>query len=149
MSTVRFQHALVTIAIIALIALSACSQRVRQRMVGRQRPPRCGYARGVTLVIFPLLVTMLAYAALQQPLAKLVSLHLPLALLSESPGRVRPAPRRASKLMSEGLFYTPSAHLGVALSVLLVCRIAYRFAVGGFSDPGAGSAATGLRASRP
>jgi hypothetical protein len=33
-----------------------------------------------------------------------------------------------------GLFYTPSAYLGIALSTLLVCRIAYRFASGGFSD---------------
>ena len=33
---------------------------------------------------------------------------------------------------SAGLFYTPSAHLGIALSTLLVCRIAYRFITGGF-----------------
>ena len=39
---------------------------------------------------------------------------------------------------SAGLFYTPSAHLGIALSTLLVCRIAYRFITGGF--PGAGTA---------
>ena len=39
----------------------------------------------------------------------------------------------------EGLFYTPSAHLGIALSTLLVCRIAYRFVVSGAPGMGAGS----------
>jgi hypothetical protein len=44
------------------------------------------------------------------------------------------------EVTGEGMFYTPSAHLGVALSTLLVCRIAYRFLNGG-GFPGAGSGA--------
>ena len=44
------------------------------------------------------------------------------------------------EITGEGMFYTPSAHLGVALSTLLVGRIVYRFLVSGgapWSSPGA------------
>jgi cytochrome b561 len=37
----------------------------------------------------------------------------------------------------EGMYYTPNAHLGIALSVLLVLRVGYRFAVAYFSPEAA------------
>lgn len=136
--TPQIQHALVTIAIIALIAWRMQS-RVR-RMIGRQRlsPVR----PWITLVIFPLLVAMLAYAALQQPLQNLVA-YLAVGIVVGIGLGVFGVRLTRFEVTAEGRFYTPSAHLGVALSALLACRIAYRFAVGGFSDPGAGSASAG------
>jgi hypothetical protein len=134
--TPTLQHALMTIAIIALIAWRLKSRM--RRIIGRQRLSRV--RPWVTVVLFPLVIAMLTYAALRQQhlgiyLAAGIVVGIGLGVLGLRLTRFEVTP--------EGLFYTPSAHLGVALSVLLVCRIAYRFAVGSFSDPGAGSALPG------
>ena len=134
--TPTLQHALMTIAIIALIAWRMQS-RVR-RIIGRQRLSRV--RPWVTIVIFPLVIAMLTYAALRQQhlgmyLAAGIVVGIGLGVLGLRLTRFEVTP--------EGLFYTPSAHLGVALSALLVARIAWRFAVGGFSGPDAGSAPPG------
>ena len=134
--TPTLQHALMTIAIIALIAWRMKSRM--RRLIGRQRLSRV--RPWVTLVIFPLLIAMLSYAALQQQhlgiyLASGIVVGIGLGVLGLRLTRF--------EVTTEGLFYTPSAHLGVALSALLVARIAYRFAVGGFPDPGADSAPPG------
>lgn len=134
--TPTLQHALVTIAIIALIAWRMQSRM--RRIIGRQRLSRV--RPWVTIVIFPLVIAMLSYAALQQQhlgiyLASGIVIGIGLGVLGLRLTRF--------EVTTEGLFYTPSAHLGVALSALLVARIAYRFAVGGFTGPGAGSAPPG------
>jgi hypothetical protein len=128
------QHALLTIALIALIAWRMKSRM--RRIIGRQRLSRV--RPWVTVVIFPLVIAMLSYAALQQQhlgiyLAAGIVVGIGLGVLGLRLTRFEVTP--------QGLFYTPSAHLGVALSALLVARIAYRFAVGGLAGPGAGSAA--------
>jgi energy-converting hydrogenase Eha subunit A len=130
--TPALQHALVTIALIAFIAWRMKSRM--RRMIGRQRLSRV--RSWVTIVIFPLVIAMLSYAALQQQhlglyLASGIVVGIGLGVLGLRLTRF--------EVTTEGLFYTPSAHLGVALSALLVARIAYRFAVGGFTGPGAGS----------
>jgi membrane protein CcdC involved in cytochrome C biogenesis len=132
--TPTLQQALVTIAIIALIAWRMQSRM--RRIIGRQRLSRV--RPWVTIVIFPLVIAMLTYAALRQQhlgiyLAAGIGVGVGLGVLGLRLTRF--------EVTTEGLFYTPSAHLGVALSALLVARIAYRFAVGGFTGPGAGSAA--------
>jgi hypothetical protein len=118
-------HAFVTIAIIAVIAWRLQS-RIR-RMIGRQRlsPVR----PWLTLVVFPLLILPLALASRSQPLAGAylacgVVLGIALGVLGLHLTRF-------DVLSTGSLYYTPSAHLGMALCILLVCRIAYRFAVGG------------------
>ncbi|HTD13120.1 MAG TPA: CcdC protein domain-containing protein [Steroidobacteraceae bacterium] len=134
--TASVQHALVTIAILALIAWRMHA-RVR-RMIGRQRLSRV--RPWISIVVFPLLVAMLAFAALRQHslamyLASGVIVGVGLGVLGLRLTRF--------ETTTEGLYYTPSAHLGVALSALLLCRIAYRFAVGGLPDSGAASAPPG------
>lgn len=136
--TPSVQHALVTIAIIALIVWRMHSRM--RRMIGRQRLSRV--RPWITLVIFPLLVAMLAYAALQQPLQNLLR-YLAAGMVVGIGLGVLGLRLTRFESTTEGRFYTPSAHLGVALSALLVCRIAWRFAGGGFPDPGAGSATPG------
>jgi hypothetical protein len=134
--TSSVQHALVTIAFLALIAWRM-QARVR-RMIGRQRLSRV--RPWITIVVFPLLVAMLAFAALQQ---HSLALYLAAGIIVGIGLGVLGLRLTRFDVTTEGLYYTPSAHLGIALSALLVCRIAYRFAVGGLPDPGAGSAPPG------
>ena len=123
------QQILITGAVVALIAWRMYS-RVR-RLIGRQR---LSVKRvWIRIVLFPLVVALLAFSVFMHPealgyLACGVAIGLALGALG----------LRLTKyeVTGEGLFYTPSAHLGIALSMLLIARIAYRFAVYGL--PGAG-----------
>lgn len=117
-------QSLITVAILALIAWRMYG-RIR-RNIGRQRlSPRRPW---VTLVVFPIALVLLVLATrghvlLIGSLGGGVVLGIALGLLGLHLSRFEVTP--------EGRFYTPSAHLGIALSVLLVCRIAYRFVVYG------------------
>jgi Na+-translocating ferredoxin:NAD+ oxidoreductase RnfA subunit len=132
--TPTLQQALMTIAILALLAWRMKSRM--RRLIGRQRLSRV--RPWVTVVIFPLLIAMLTYPALQQ---QHLGLYLALGIVVGIGLGVLGLRLTRFEVTTEGLFYTPSAHLGAVLSTLLVARIAYRLAVRGFTDPGAGSAA--------
>ena len=92
-----------------------------KRLVGRQRLSRV--RPWVTICLFPLLVALLLVASLAHPDALLGLISgvfagaalglcgLRLTRFEQTPG---------------GLFYTPSAPLGIALSLLFIGRIAYR-----------------------
>ena len=93
-----------------------------RRMVGRQRLSKV--RPWITLAIFPELILLLAFAATShvERLGLLAAGLLVGALLGVfgiDQTRFEPTP--------QGLFYTPNAHLGIALSLLLVGRIVYRF----------------------
>lgn len=125
-------HVLVTLAVVALIAWRLYS-RIR-RSIGRQHLSRV--RPWITLTVFPLLIALLLQAGgWRMPggacLAGGIALGLVLGVIGLRLTRYEATPA--------GLYYTPSAHLGIALSTLLVCRIAYRFAVNGL--PGATPAA--------
>ena len=94
--------------------------RIR-RLVGRQRLSRV--RPWVTLVLFPALVALLALAAHAQP-QRLLWLAAGLAV-GALLGRYG-LKRTRFEATPGGLFYTPNAHLGIALSLLLVGRVAYR-----------------------
>jgi membrane protein CcdC involved in cytochrome C biogenesis len=125
------QQLLVTVAIFALIAWRMYA-RIR-RAIGRQR---LSVKRvWVRIVLFPLAIALLAFSAATHLevlgyLACGIAAGVGLGVLG----------LRLTKyeVTGEGLYYTPSAHLGVALSTLLVARIVYRFAV--YDLPGAGAA---------
>jgi len=96
-------------------------RRVR-RMVGRQRLSRVRPWLSVTL--FPLLVLLLALAALAHPqnlwvLAAAVTVGVGLGVYSLRHTRFESG--------ADGLFYTPHAPIGIALSMLLVARVLLRF----------------------
>jgi hypothetical protein len=93
-----------------------------KRMVGRQRLSRV--RPWITLTIFPLLLMLLALAAHAHPerlglLATGVAAGAALGIFGLRKTLFEPT--------RHGLFYTPNAHLGIALSLLLVGRIAWRF----------------------
>ena len=104
--------------------------RVR-RMVGRQR--MSAVRAGITLVVFPAVILLLALAALTHPerLAWLVAGLVGGYLLAVVGLR-----KTVFEATPDALFYTPNAHLGIALSLLLVMRIAYRFIEIYMIDPG-------------
>lgn len=125
-------HALVTAAIMALIAWRLYA-RVR-RHIGRQR--FSARRPWFTVCFFPLVVLGLVFGAHLQPLAREaliagVVIGAALGVLGLRLTRF--------EATAEGLFYTPSAHLGIALSALLVCRILYRVMAGGAPGPGPGA----------
>lgn len=125
-------QALLTVAIVALIAWRLYS-RIR-RSIGRQRLSRV--RPWITLTVFPLLIVLLALGLHGQVLGgaclaggAVVGIGLGVYGLQLT----------RFEVSGEGLYYTPSAHLGIALSTLVVCRIVYRYFVSGFPAPGAPS----------
>lgn len=129
-------HLLVTGAIIALIGWRLYA-RIR-RNIGRQHFTPWRSWTSVTL--FPLLILLLALGLrfkapiMGTSLAGGLVLGVIMGVIGLRLTRYESTP--------EGLFYVPSAHIGVLLSTLLVCRIAYRFIV-------AGESPTRSRAARP
>ena len=78
----------------------------------------------LSLALFPLLIVLLLVSAYTHPLAVAaelggVAIGVVLAVYG----------LRHTKYenTAEGLFYTPNAHIGIALSLLLAGRVAYRF----------------------
>jgi hypothetical protein len=125
-------HILVTILFVALIAWRMHA-RIR-RLIGRQKlaPAR----PWINLVLFPVLVALLLMGSRLQPLT--TGALVAGAALGTALGVIG-LRRTRFEVTADGLFYTPSAHIGIALSVLLVARILWRFlSMGGF--PGLGSA---------
>ena len=93
-----------------------------RRMVGRQRLSKV--RPWITLVIFPSLVLMLALAA--QSHAERLG-WLAAGLLAGSLLGVYGLRATRFEPTRQGLYYTPHAPLGIALLLLFVARIAYRF----------------------
>jgi len=92
-----------------------------RRMVGRQRLSRV--RPWITLTIFPLLILLLLWTArfdMEREGWLLVGLAVGAGLAVFSHGLTR------FEATPEGLFYTPNAPLGIALTILMVGRLGYR-----------------------
>lgn len=130
----------VTVAILALIAWRAYT-RVR-RNIGRQHfaPARCW----VSVTLLPGIVVLVAFGLRFQPAAMGLSLVGGVAL-GVALGVLGLRQTRFG-VASDGLYYVPSAPLGIALSMLLVGRLLYRFFTTGVptSAPGTNSFTTHL-----
>ena len=113
-----------TVTLLVLLPLIAWRVYSRfRRMVGRQRLSKI--RPWITLAVFPLLLVLLGFAAHAHPerlwwLAGGLGLGAWLGVFGLGKTSFEPTP--------EGLFYTPNAHLGIALSLLFVARIIYRLA---------------------
>ncbi|CAN5360317.1 hypothetical protein BH10PSE17_BH10PSE17_25250 [soil metagenome] len=93
-----------------------------RRMVGRQTS--VAWRHWTTVVVFPTILTLLGTFAFRSPLALEalfggVAAGLILALVGLRLTRFEHTP--------QGFFYTPNAHIGIALTLLFAGRIAYRF----------------------
>ena len=92
-----------------------------KRMVGRQRLSKV--RPWVTLCLFPFLVVLLLVASLSHRYAALALVAGVVAGAALGLYGLRLTKFERTPL---GLFYTPSAHLGIALSLLFIARIGYR-----------------------
>jgi hypothetical protein len=101
-----------------------------KRMVGRQR--FSSVRPWITLVIFPLIILLLGATTRSQPLGLWV---LAAGLFAGALLGVYGIKNTQFESTSQGLFYTPNAHLGLALSLLLVARIAFRLVQVFTADP--------------
>ena len=111
-----------TIAVLILLPLLAWRVYARiRRVVGRQKLSR--RRAGLTLAIFPVLIALLIFVS-QAHVERLAWLAVGLA----AGGLLAVYGLRLTRFESipEGVFYTPSAHLGIALSLLLVGRVLFR-----------------------
>ena len=95
--------------------------RIR-RMVMRQKLSKL--RPWITVCVFPILLIAFAVTSLAHPLPLValvggVAVGIGLGLYGLRLTRFEITP--------EGMFYTPSAHLGIALSALLIGRVGYRF----------------------
>jgi hypothetical protein len=111
------------IVFVVLIPLLAWRMYSRfKRMVGRQR--LSSVRPWITIGIFPLLTLLIGAAALSHP-ERLG--FLAAGLIAGSLLGVFGLGKTRFESTSEGLYYTPNAHLGLALSLVFVARIAFRF----------------------
>lgn len=111
---------LVLLIVVPLLAWRMYSRM--RRLVGRQRLSRL--RPWLTLLIFPLLLLALALGARHEPVRLLWLVAA--AAAGVGLGRFGLARTRFEPPTPEGLFYTPHAHLGIALSALLAGRIVWR-----------------------
>jgi hypothetical protein len=110
---------LATAGIIALVAWRIYT-RVR-RLVGRQRLSR--FRPWVSVILFPLLILFLLLGSVAYPvvaLAELAGVAIGIAL------GIYGLRSTSFENTQAGLYYTPNAHIGIALSLLIVGRVAYR-----------------------
>jgi len=112
---------IITIAVLSLVAWRVYGRF--RRMVGRQRLSRIRPV--ITIVVFTSLICVVGWFTLIHPerlpwLVAGVGAGVGLAVYGLRLTQFEPT--------REGLFYTPNAHLGIALSLLFVGRILYRLA---------------------
>ncbi len=96
--------------------------RRSRRLMGRQRLTQ--YRPWLQVILYPVLTIFVCGAAFAHPMALVwlalgLGLGVALGLFGLSKTQFETTP--------EGLFYTPHAHIGIAVSVLFLGRVAYRF----------------------
>ena len=121
MEAIHLSPAAVGIAVAVPLVAWRMYSRIR-RMIGRQRSK--AWRHWTAAIFFPLLLAMLGMAALARPasaaiLAGAIVAGVALAVWGLKLTRFEKTP--------EGIFYTPNAHIGIALSTLFLMRVLYRF----------------------
>jgi hypothetical protein len=128
-----FDTHLITIILVVALVVWRLHARIR-RVIGRQRMSTV--RPWITVVVFPLILVLILTGSLPHPMTAVAVLGgavagIALGLLGTRLTKFEATPA--------GLFYTPNAHLGIALSLLLVLRLGYRFVAlqmdGGHFDP--------------
>ena len=125
---------LVSVLVVALIAWRLYSRF--RRSIGRQQLSKV--RPWITVTLFPVLTVLLFAVSLKSTLALAalaggIAIGIGLGIYGLRLTRF--------EVTQAGLYYTPSAHLGIALSGLLVLRLLYRLLQGGLSPNYTASAA--------
>jgi hypothetical protein len=118
---------LIMIPLIAWRMYSRIKRNIGRQTYSKRRP-------WVTMAIFPLLIVLLGVGA--------YSHHRPALLAAMAGGIVGGIvlgfygnKHTKFEVTPEGMFYTPNAHIGIALSVLFIGRVIYRMFVLYSMDP--------------
>ena len=111
---------LVTVLVVALIAWRFYARS--RRLIGRQRLSK--WRPWVTVTVFPLLLVVIGVLVRHQPAALGALSGGAIAGMGLGILGLKLTKFEAT---STGAWYTPSAHLGIALSVVLALRVGYRF----------------------
>ena len=109
---------------IALVVVPLIAWRIYvriKRLVGRQCLSRV--RPWITVVVFPAIVLLLATVSLAHPVNLLV---LAAGLAAGAMLAVYGLRHTCFEVTPQGHFYTPNAHIGIALSLLFIGRILYR-----------------------
>ena len=128
MPTTFDTHLLTVLLVVALVAWRVYA-RIR-RTIGRQRLTKV--RPWITVVVFPLIFVLLLATSLAHPATGVAAIAG--ALVGAGLG-VLGTRLTKFEVTPAGLFYTPNAHLGIALSLLLVLRLGYRFVMLQVSAP--------------
>jgi hypothetical protein len=125
---------IVTVVVVALVAWRVYA-RVR-RNIGRQHfvPARSW----LSVTLFPLLIVLIAVGLRFQP--PVMGLSLLGGVVAGVALGILGLRLTRFEVTAEGIYYVPSAHLGIALSTLLVTRFLYRFMTAGAAGSQAGAA---------
>ena len=124
---------LITVILVVALVVWRLYARIR-RVIGRQRLSKM--RPWVTVIAFPLILVLILSGRLLHPMTAVAVLGgavvgIALGLLGTRLTKFEATPA--------GLFYTPNAHLGIGLSLLLLLRLGYRFVMlqmdGGSLDP--------------
>ena len=120
MPTTFDTHLITVLLVVALVAWRLYARM--RRMIGRQRLSTV--RPWLTIVLFPLIVALVLTGSPLHPMTAVAvlagaAIGIALGLLGTRLTKFEATPA--------GLFYTPNAHLGIALSLLLVLRLGYRF----------------------
>ncbi|MEO8065211.1 MAG: hypothetical protein ABI821_20960 [Pseudomonadota bacterium] len=118
-----------------LVVLPLIGWRLYRRVrssIGRQKLSKV--RPWVTVVVFPLLTLLIGFATIAHPLSLVwlvggVCAGAALGMFGISKTRFENSP--------QGMFYTPNAHLGIALSVVFTARVLFRMFELYSMDPGA------------
>ena len=113
---------LVPLLVAALVAWRFYSRF--RRLVGRQHLSNT--RPWITVCVFPVLLACFAFAARAQPVSLLALASG--AVVGIGLGSYGLRVTRFEQTPA-GLYYTPSAHLGIALSVVLIARVGFRMAM--------------------
>ena len=112
---------LIMIPLIAWRMYSRVKRNIGRQTLSKRRP-------WITIVIFPLLIVLLSLGA--------YSHHRPALFAAMAGGIIGGIvlgfygnKHTKFEATPEGLFYTPNAHIGIALSVLFIGRVVYRMFV--------------------
>lgn len=107
---------------IAVLILWRMYARIR-RVIGRQKLSKI--RPWLTVTVFPLLFALIAFGATASNEGRAIVALLVGAALGMALGVIGNR-LTTFEVTPQGLFYTPNAHLGIALSLLMVARILWR-----------------------
>jgi len=112
-------HALIWLLLIPLI-IWRIYRRIRQHL-GPQKSVRWRHI--LILILYPLILSLIALGAHGDEMSLIA---MGIGILSGLGLAVYSLQVTRFEQKSDGLYYTPSAHIGIALSILLIGRILYR-----------------------